>query len=95
MIHRNINYGGTENVTVIEFGKGTLAIVNARNKEEKRKGLLIKQKPFSHIGEVAGHETNSFDFSPEIVLEFSNREGFNVFKEFVSKIDKEFEKESL
>jgi len=88
MIHKNIKYGNVEYVTVIEFGKGTLSIVDAENDEHL--SILIKTKEYSPIGEVTGNETSSDEFKPEIAIVFNNKESFDVFLEFVENIKTKF-----
>lgn len=82
------NYGNIENVTIVEFGKGTLSIVNGCN--DAYKSLLIKEKEFNPIGEKGDFKTKSDEFEPQIAIVFHNRESFNVFKEYVNNIDNEF-----
>jgi hypothetical protein len=84
MVHKNIKYGNAENVTVVEFGNGTLAIVDAEG--DSHLSLLIKTKQFSPVGAISGSEKNSDEFNPEIAIVFNNKEGFNVFSEFVENI---------
>ena len=80
----------TNNVTIIEFGKGTLAVTNATNKKDGYKSILIKKKEFSPIGDINSPTKDSDEFKPEIAIVFYNKESFNVFKEYVNNIDLEF-----
>lgn len=89
MIHKNINYGNVENVTVAEFGKGTLSVVDGIN--DGYLSLLIKTKEFSPIGEVSGSEKSSDEFKPELVLAFHNAASFEVFYEYVENIREKFQ----
>lgn len=89
MIHKDIKYGNVENVTVAEFGKGTLAVVDGAN-EEGYLALLIKSKDYTPIGEVSGSEKSSDEFKPEMVLAFHNAASFMVFYEFVQNIKEKF-----
>lgn len=89
MIHKNINYGNVENVTVAEFGKGTLSVVDGTN--DGYLSLLIKTKEFSPIGEVSGSEKSSDEFKPELVLAFHNAASFEVFYEYVENIREKFQ----
>jgi len=82
------NFGNVKNVTVVEFGHGTLAVVNGTN--EGYKSLLIKEKQFNPIGEKGEFKTNSDEFEPQIAIVFHNVESFEVFKEYVNNIDLEF-----
>jgi hypothetical protein len=88
---KKLKYGNFENVTVVEFGKGTIALVNASN--ENYKTLLIKEKEFSPIGEKGEFKSTSNEFEPQIVLAFRNRESFDVFKEFIDNIETDFDYE--
>ena len=89
MILKNINYGNVENVTVAEFGKGTLSITDGAN--DGYLSLLIKSKEFSPIGEVSGSEKSSDEFKPELAIVFHNKESFDVFSEYVENIRKKFQ----
>lgn len=89
MIYKNIAYGNIENVTVAEFGKGTLSITDGEN--DGYLSLLIKSKDFSPIGEVSGNEQSSDLFKPELAIVFRNKESFDVFAEYVENIRKKFQ----
>ena len=91
MILKNINYGNVENVTVAEFGKGTLSITDGAN--DGYLSLLIKSKEFSPIGEVSGSEKSSDEFKPELAIVFHNKESFDVFYDYVENIRKKFQTE--
>lgn len=92
MIHKNINYGNVENVTVAEFGKGTLSITDGAN-QEGYLSLLIKSKDFTPIGEVSGNEKTTDEFKPELAIVFHSKKSFDVFLEYVENIKKKFETE--
>lgn len=89
MIHTNVDYGNVENVTVAEFGKGTLSITDGAN-DEGYLSLLMKSKDFTPIGEVCGSEKNSDEFKPELAIVFRNKASFDVFYEYVENIRKKF-----
>ena len=89
MITKNTNYGNINGVTVVEFGKGTLSVTNGIN-PKGHKSLLIKQSEFSPIGEKGDFHETSDDFKPEIAIVFHNKESFDVFKEYVDKIELDF-----
>ena len=89
MIYKNKKFAEVENVTIAEFGNGTISVVNGSN--ENTKSLLLKSKEFSPIGSASGSENNSNDFKPELVILFKNKESFDVFYEFVNNIKKEYE----
>lgn len=89
MITKNTNYGNINGVTVVEFGKGTLSVTNGIN-PEGHKSLLIKQSEFSPIGQEGDFLETSDDFKPEIAIVFHNKEAFYVFKEYVDKIELDF-----
>ena len=83
----------TNNVTIVEFGKGTLLVTNGTNKIGGYKSILIKKKEYSQIGEVNPLTKNSDEFNPEISIVFRNKESFDVFKEYVNNIELEFNQE--
>lgn len=89
MIHKAAKYGNIENVTVAEFGKGTLSITDGANREGFL-SLLIKSKEFSPIGKVSGSEKDSDEFKPELALVFHNKQSFDVFLEYVENIKEKF-----
>jgi len=89
---KKLKYGNVENVTVVTFGQGTISLVNAQN--DNYKLLLIKEKEFSPIGEICEFKSNTDEFEQQIVLAFKNRESFDVFKEFVNNIEKDFDYEN-
>lgn len=89
---KKLKYGNVENVTVVEFGKGTVSLVNTQN--DNYKLLLIKEKEFSPIGEIGEFKSTTDEFEPQIVLAFKNRESFDVFKEFISNIETDFDYEN-
>lgn len=89
---KKLKYGNVENVTVVEFGKGTLSIVNASN--EDYKSLLIKEREFAPIGTKGKFKVDSDEFKPQIAIVFHNRESFEIFKEYVNNIYNEFSNEN-
>lgn len=90
MIHRNTSYGKVKKVTIAEFGKGTISIVDGAN-EDGRLSLLMKTKDYSPIGDISGSEKNSDEFKPQLVITFHNKESFDVFYEYVENIKRKFE----
>ena len=89
---KKLKYGNVENVTVVEFGKGTVSLVNTQN--DNYKLLLIKEKQFSPVGEIGEFKSTTDEFEPQIVLAFKTRESFDVFKEFVNNIETDFDYEN-
>lgn len=89
MIHKNVTIDKVKNVTIIEFGKGTLSIVGGLE------SLWIKEiEPKTPIGSItkeAPYDIN--EFSPDIRIFFGNKEGFNVFFDHVLKIKEHFDNE--
>jgi len=84
------NYGNVENVTIIEFGNGTLSVCNGTN---ENKVLFIKEKEFTPIGEKGEFIPTSDEFKPDVAIVFKNKESFDVFYEYVERIREQFEKE--
>ncbi len=89
---KKLKYGNVENVTVVEFGKGTISLADTQN--ENYKLLLIKEKEFSPIAKIGEFKSTIDEFEPQIVLAFKNRESFNLFKEFINNIETDFDYES-
>lgn len=88
---RKIKYANIDNVTVVEFGLGTVSIVDAEG--EDYQSLLIKTNDFTPIGEITGSEKNSDEFKPELALVFHSKESFDVFFSYVENIKQRFEDE--
>ncbi|GGH24788.1 hypothetical protein FAZ19_16170 [Sphingobacterium alkalisoli] len=92
MIYKNIQYGNTKGVTVVEFGNGSLNIVDSYGVNDDHRSILIHQQDARPIG--SGGEflkgMSADDFNPEVVLHFKNIEGLKVLKEFVDNIYNEF-----
>lgn len=86
MIYKNVKYGNIEDVTVVEFGNGTLNLVDREHIEEGSRSILIKQQDIKEIGLVGPKVDIGDDFKPDLVLFFKNREGFEVFKEYVDNV---------
>ena len=84
----NAKFGNVDNVTIVEFGNGTLSITNGRG--DGHKTIFIKEKEFSPIGESGPLLGDSDKFKPDIAIVFKNEESFNVFLEYVDKIKNEY-----
>lgn len=92
MIQKKVKYGNVENVTIAEFGYGTLRITNSIANNDSYKALLIgSQSNPEKIGSIGIKHTNSDDFNPELVIVFHSEESFSVFEEFVKNIRKEYD----
>ena len=89
MIHKNVNYGNVTNVTVVEFGNGTIGISNAFN--DNSKSIVMKTAEPQPIGSDRQAHLNTDEFEPEVVLFFRSKESFDVFFNVVSKIKAEYE----
>ncbi len=88
MIHKSTKYGNVENVTVAEFGNGTISITNGGN--DNHLSLVMKTIEKNQIGTVIGGEISSDEFKPELAIVFTNKESFQVFYEFVQNVAKDF-----
>lgn len=89
MVYKEVFYGNVPNVTVVEFGEGTVSIANGKNQDHV--SLVMKTIEKHEIGEVLGKDTSSDEFEPEVVICFTNKESFDVFYEYVQNIKKYFE----
>jgi hypothetical protein len=90
MIRKNIEYGNIKNVTVADFGNGTIAICSSKG--DGYQGILMKSHEKKPIGEVGKKYDNSDEFNPELSIVFRNYDSFNVFYETVLEVKNEFEK---
>ena len=88
MIHKSTKYGNVENVTVAEFGNGTISITNGGTAHHL--SLVMKTIDKHQIGEVIGGEISSDDFKPELAIVFTNKESFQVFYEYVQNVARDF-----
>lgn len=86
MIHKNVRFGNIKNVTVVEFGKGTLSVVDGKSSSVSNRGILIKEQEYCPIGEVRGTSNTSDDFQPQVVLLFNNIQSVAVLKEYVDNV---------
>lgn len=92
MVLKNINYGNVPNVTVAEFGNGTISICSSKG--EGYEGLLMKSHDKRPIGEIGKKHDDSDSFKPELSIVFRNYESFNVFFDAVLEVKNEFEKQT-
>lgn len=93
MIAKNATVGSTENVTVAEFGHGSIQVMNAVYDDGKM--LILRQEEPHDIG-LPDDSTNGKtldEIKPDIILDFKNKASFDVFYEFVEKIRLEFERQ--
>lgn len=77
-IHKNITLWGTDNVTLLEFGKADINI--ADSKGETYTAVLFKNEQ----GEFIGAETEKYkgqtstEYAPDVVMFFDNTESIDV-----------------
>lgn len=95
MIHSNIKYGNTENVTVVEHGCGTI-VMNSSEGEDHH-AINIKTAPYR--GEVGAELPNeavkgeTIDlFKPEVVLVFRTLEGLEVLQDYINHVRNQFKR---
>lgn len=91
MIHKNAQYGAIEGVTLAKFGNGTISICSATTPGKKKHSLLLKSHEPMPIGDTGMKYDTSDDFKPELVIQFSNRESFDVFFETVLEVKQFFD----
>jgi len=89
MIHKNANYGAIENVTLVQFGKGTISIVSGTT--ENHESILMKTCPKRTIGSRGVKVEDSNIYKPEVAIAFHSEESFNVFFEIVLEVKASFE----
>jgi len=88
------NYGNIENVTIAQFGYGTMRVVNATAADGSYKAILLgDQEQPRKIGEVGEFCNDSDEFNPKMALSFANKESFDVFCIYIDNLKKEFEEE--
>ena len=80
MIYKNATWSEVENMTIAEFGNGTILIGSSEDAATKNKLLIMKQSEPRPIGEDCNEEYKSTDeFKPDLVVVFKNKAGFDVF----------------
>lgn len=89
MIHKNTNYGNIENVTVAEFGLGSISVCSSKG--DGYFGLLMKSTEPHAIGEYGVKCDSSDEFKPDLSIVFRNKESFEVFYEMVEQVKGYFE----
>lgn len=90
MIHKNIKFGNVKNVTVVEFGKGSLSLVVSTN-GKGRQSIQIKTIDPLPVGTELDLVDTSDQFKPEVVLCFNNKESFDLFMYYCDLIKKQFD----
>ncbi len=90
MIYKSIKFGNVENVTVVEFGLGSLSLV-ASTSNEGRKSIQINTIDRLPIGTELEMVKTTDEFKPEVVLCFNNKKSFDVFMYYCDLIKKEFD----
>lgn len=90
------NYGNIENVTICQFGNGTMRICSASAKDGSYEGILMGDidEP-QEIGGIMPKVNNSDEFAPKVVITFENKVSFDVFCIYVDNIKKRFEEKQL
>jgi hypothetical protein len=91
MVHYNQKYFETEGVTILEFGKGDIAVSSAESLTDKEAYLLFRSTPAGVIGEYneamkAG--MNSNDVKPEVLMVFPKPESIDVVIETLKEAKK-------
>ena len=91
MIRKNQDYGSVENVTIAEFGLGTIGIVGGVNAQNGDVSILMKTDKKADIGSDREVCSNSDEFKPELALVFRNKASFDVFFGIVQRAKTFFE----
>lgn len=86
------NYGNIENVTICQFGNGTMRICSASAKDGSYEALLMGDTEEPHeIGEILPRAKDSDEFAPKVAITFDNKKSFDVFDIYVNNIRKRFQ----
>lgn len=88
MINKNMKYGNTPGVTVVQFGSGTTKIGIGIN--ENHSSVLLRSCSPGKVGETTSKcgETSD-DFVPEVALAFTNAASVRVLIEMLWKVELE------
>ena len=87
MIQKGIDYAAVKDVTTVEFGNGTLRIVNGIQEDNSHASILMKTSPKKPVGDtIPSGNINSDEFEPQVVLVFNNIEGLEVLQEFINNV---------
>lgn len=89
MIHKSHHYGGLPDVTLVEFGSGTVTVGIGLNTDHV--SLLLKTQEAREIGQTikVSEGATSDDYKPEVVMAFHNVESLDVVLDFLQKIRQE------
>ena len=88
MIHKNQNYGNRDDVTLIEFGHGTLRMFNGLDSTDKvTKYIFLTTNEPVKLGfikdkeEIESYMTDGLydtdKINPEVILAFTNKKSIN------------------
>lgn len=86
MINKNMQYGNTPGVTVVQFGSGTVKIAIGIN--ESHSSVLFRSQAPRPVGETTPKcGDTSDDFAPEVALAFTNAASVRVLIEMLWKVE--------
>ncbi|MEI7488383.1 MAG: hypothetical protein WCJ72_13440 [Chryseobacterium sp.] len=74
----------TNNVTILEFGDGSILIQGGLIPKTGTKLIMFKNKAPGAIGLSKSELTNSDEFEPEIALSFKNMESFDAVYDYMT-----------
>lgn len=94
---KKVKFGNTNNVTLVEFGNGSVSFRGGYEKEGQSKFLLFKEGPPGNIGIERNKtiEAGADEFEPEIAFKFKNRESFDVFFDLLTIMKNEYLKDDM
>ena len=85
MIKKNLQYGKTEDVTVLYFGNGNISMVAGNS--DKTPVLLLKSHTKREIGSTEKHgHIDSDGYTPEIAIHFSNIESLHALLDSLDEV---------
>lgn len=92
MIEKNVTYSQTKNVTVANFGHGSIQMI-VGSTTISRQVLLFKSQEPHPIGSVKKHGFKNFDdMKPDVVFQFSNPESVDALIDQLTEIKNQFKK---
>lgn len=88
-------FQNTSNVTVLEFGDGTVTLQGCYIPDSETKIIMYKSSPPDKIGLSKSEFKTTDEFEPEIVMSFKNKESFDAVYDYMTFIKNEYLKDSV
>lgn len=74
----------TSNVTILEFGDGSISIQGGIIPDTETKLIMFKNQESGTIGLSKSKMTTADEFEPEVALSFKNKESFDAVYDYMT-----------